>query len=159
MGELVQKNSGLRVEAKQAARRATAAEGALKTAQERVAALEQALTDMALDSGEGSTARAEIRSPAASIVSLGEGHGGVDLGGNSCLASPLSHTSVSPNQATVLDVDTLVPGSPARELEDSTASAPAPSKGRSPPRLTLDEAAPAPAVAIHKASGGCCIVS
>ena len=40
MGEIVQKNSQLRVEAKQAARRAAAAEEALTTAQARIAALE-----------------------------------------------------------------------------------------------------------------------
>ena len=76
MGEYMQRNAQLRVDAKQAVRRATAAEKDLALATERIKTLEQGLEDAALGSDERLDRQLESGTP---IASLGAGHGGFDL--------------------------------------------------------------------------------
>ena len=83
--QIMQRNSSLRIEARQSDRRGKAAERALQAARERIVELEQALTDAALRSDDtaddvSAAAAGSGNSGGNSVVSLGEGHGGIDLG-------------------------------------------------------------------------------
>ena len=89
MGEYIRINAQLRVESKQSTRKVTALEGELAKAKERIASLEQALTDIALDSSYSAASPRAFEPIAAAgsmpVASLGKGHGGVAL---SHVASP-----------------------------------------------------------------------
>ena len=81
----MQKNGQLRVDLKAAQRARALAEGELDAARKRMAELEQALTDAALGGGEDddlpSSRPAAASASVATIASLGDGHGAIDLVG------------------------------------------------------------------------------
>jgi len=148
IGEFVQKNADMRIEAKQATRRAAAAETALDAAKARIAELELALTDVALHTSEESHPR-EHSPSVAHVQSLGAGHGGFDLGGGTYGTSTAGDNGSSSSPAAV-DVNSLI---------SSPAGGPSELKS-SPPKLSLDPtlATDARDQAVTK-GGGCCSIS
>ena len=111
MGEYMQRNAQLRVDAKQATRRATAAEKELAAAQERIASLEQGLEDAALEGDERLDSIVDAGTP---VANLGAGHGGVDLTSPAlsqlALSSPAAALEAATNSA-------RSPGATLKELD------------------------------------------
>ena len=150
-GAAMQQNSSLRIEARQAEKRAKTAESALRAAQERVATLEKALTDAALASSD-QLLDAEVAldlniDGERDVASLGEGHGGVDLGG--ARASRLSaNMGPSPTPSSNRQSPATVPDSspPAPTTEPATISSATDEPQKvappfiSPAKLTLEDA-------------------
>ena len=154
LGEFVQKNAHLRLEAKNAERRAAKAEEDLEYAQKQIAALEQALTDAALatddavnDFGRPPLATGE----ATSVQSLGAGHGGVDIGTSSY--SPPNR--LSPTSAICEGVM-----SPPAASNSNLGSPDASAMYSSPAKLSMDEGISLPEISVTKhKNAGCCTIS
>lgn len=170
MGEYIRINAQLRVENKQAMRKATALEAELAKSKERIASLEQALTDVALDSSySAATSRAlETISTSTPVASLGEGHGGVALnlsptgvaGGpasvSSLLASPPPSASAS-EEPSAVDGEAMIDRLPHLALTPGK-----PPRAESPARLSRDESrgedlTAEPATSVK--GGSCCLIS
>ena len=135
----MQKNGQLRVDLKAAQRERATAEGDLDVARKRMAELEQALTDVALGGGDGeedlpSRPAASSTASVATVESLGDGHGGIDLG------SGFSSPDAKPH-GMVLDADTILPdvSAPNGATQVGTKAATLEMNWTSPPKLSLNE--------------------
>lgn len=125
MGEYMQRNAKLRVEAKQSTRQVAALEKDLGKAQVRIKELEQGLEDAALGSDEQIDRAIDEGVP---VQSLGDGHGGFDLSSpRGSVTSPPPGVSPAPRPSsagspgaapasgasgvpTEIDVDSLIQG-------------------------------------------------
>lgn len=170
----MQKNGELRVHLKAAQRERATAEGERDAARKRIAELEQALTEVALDSGAGDDLPARRNTsptPAVGTVeSLGDGHGGIDLGGGGI---DLGGAGFAPPDAkpngVVLDVDNIVTASaPAGEAAPTQPPTNAAGVNKSlestwtsPPKLSLNEGSSSHESAMGETAPkgkGCCAI-
>lgn len=186
--DAMQKNSQMRMEARQSERMAKAKEKAIVVAQQRVQELEQALTDAALRSerDEDDELEQQLVAPRSAnkdssntVESLGDGHGGVDLGGARHLSSPealsLHNADARSWVKAAGEAGSIVAGGPGSSASPGFDVVPTGGKSptyTSPPKLTLEETAPMSdsqqdeftpgGMATPKPlknTGGCCIVS
>ena len=110
IGEYMQRNAQLRVDAKQAQRKSAKLERELAAARERIESLEQGLEDAALGSDERLDHIVEAGTP---VASLAAGHGGFDLTTPTVRSTPgLSPASAMGSGLTskdvILDADALL---------------------------------------------------
>lgn len=154
VAEFMQRNAQLRVDAKSATRRVAVLDAELETARKRIAELEKALTDVALDSNSHHDLELDRGTP---IANMGTDRGDIFLG-----LSPSAH-SASKSLSLASPAPSLNRGTPSHTLQADSQRGKgslqeSPRVGQSV-QVHDQHHGPAASMPTPPNSGGCCLVS